>query len=525
VSEEERLATRENVSIDTHNEEAVVGNSHPDVLASPNTPPAVEAPKTPSPLVKKLQSNFPSAATCHNCLSRRAIRIAKRTAALTRSGKHPHNADTAFATMTSEFSASVAAAGFLVSKSNTLITKLAPEATDMIWKNVVITSRSRHLRSWLAGGFFILIGIFWSALISLLSTFAIASGELLVNAGINRTGLFFNALMKYIPVTLQLGVLCLIPILVQFTGSFWEGIQSNTELQGVVYSRYFLFQLVNILVTIGSVSFFVFFQDYGLSDVPSLLVDTFPRLGGYFIEFILLKTMFGLAWELSRGWPLIQMIVATACTDKRQWTKRSLREAYLSCPELLYGWVYPSVLSVAVISFTYAVVTPIVSVFSLAFFVVAEVVYTNNALWVYSAKSESGGALWNATFKRLVSGLAFSHLLLGCYLLAKTAYWQMLIMWALILTDFVCATYCYRVYEWPSAVIPLSVAAAKDRTDRDQLCRVGKSNQLYEQPSLRLEAVEEEPFTSPEPRGPFSMADAEIPARFRMRSGSSDLFV
>ena len=148
------------------------------------------------------------------------------------------------------------------------------------------------------------------------------------------------------------------------------------------------------------------------------------------------------------------------------------------------------------------------NIFAFAYFFLADIVYTNNALFVYVSKSESGGLLWNGAFKRIVAGLMFAHFLLGCYMLVRWAWLQMMVMGLLILTDFVLLAYCYRAFELPSTVVPLSVAALKDKTELEAKDRCAFSNQLYEQPALRLEYIEEEPF---EPNlGPISMADEEI---------------
>lgn len=267
--------------------------------------------------------------------------------------------------------------------------------------------------------------------------------------------------------------------------------------------------MMNILVTVGSVSYFTFLDQYSLSDVPTLLVNTFPRTGAYFIEFILLKTMFGCAWELARAWPGIQMMFALCCSDSKQWTQRALRQAYLSCPETLFGWIYPSVLSVMVISFTYQVVTPVVSLFAFVFFSVAELVYKNNLLFVYSSKSQSGGLLWNSVFTRMIAGLVFAHFLLSCYLLVKQAYWQQAVMYVLIVADLMFMVYAQRAYGRPSMVVPLNVAAKKDQRDGapgHRPCRF--SNQAYEPLAMRLEAVVEEPFDTARST-PIAMANAD----------------
>ena len=47
-----------------------------------------------------------------------------------------------------------------------------------------------------------------------------------------------------------------------------------------------------------------------------------------------------------------------------------------------------------------------------------ELVYKNQALYVYVNASEGGGFHWNPVFKRLLSGLIFSHVLFYGYLVS-----------------------------------------------------------------------------------------------------------
>lgn len=112
--------------------------------------------------------------------------------------------------------------------------------------------------------------------------------------------------------------------------------------------------------------------------------------------------------------------------------------------------------------------------------------------------------MWNAAFKRLMVGLVFAHILLLCYVTVKEEYYQTGVYssWTpspphfesavesgvnavLIIVDFYFWHYCYHAYEVPASVISLERAAMKDRRARQD----GKntfSNQLYEQPSLRV---------------------------------------
>ena len=186
-------------------------------------------------------------------------------------------------------------------------------------------------------------------------------------------------------------------------------------------------------------------------------------VGAYFIEFIIIKLFFGLFWELSRAWPALQYLVAHAFGSPKTWTKRSLREAFMSFPEWLFGWVYPSLLSVVIICFTYSVITPMVSVFSLAFFLAAEVVYKNQALYVYVNATEGGGYHWNAVVRRLMCGLIFSHVLLAGYLAVNKCNTQWTVMVFLIIADILFMLYCYYAYEQNIWTVGLETAAEKDR--------------------------------------------------------------
>ena len=239
------------------------------------------------------------------------------------------------------------------------------------------------------------------------------------------------------------------------------------------------------------------------------MADSFPLVGAYFIEFIVMKTFFGLFWELSRTWPATQYMVARFFTDRRKWTRRAMRSAFMSFPNFLYGWVYPSLMGVMCMAFCYSVITPVVSIFALLYFMMAELVYKNQALYVYINAAESGGILWVGVVKRIIWGLFFSHvLLLGVFLEANT-YYPMYVMIGLLCLDIAFLVHCHWAYERPSNTIPLERAAEKARTERESLMKDAGakdnwhdfSRQTYEQPALRAEPVGPEAYDGGEMAG------------------------
>ena len=148
----------------------------------------------------------------------------------------------AYVTTTSELATTALCSSFLTHEAGMLSASLAAEPHDLIWKNVTVSKKTRRLRSWIAGFCYLIIGLLWSAIVAFLATVAKASGELLVKWGMDPSSFLFTLIMRYLPITLQLGLLALIPIICQFTAANLEGLQSNHVVQGVIFGRYFLFQ-------------------------------------------------------------------------------------------------------------------------------------------------------------------------------------------------------------------------------------------------------------------------------------------
>ena len=174
-----------------------------------------------------------------------------------------------------------------------------------------------------------------------------------------------------------------------------------------------------------------------------------------------------------------------------------MKEAFVSCPNFLYGWVYPMLLSVILMAFTYAVISPIVSVFALMYFLLAELVYKNQALYVYVAQAESGGIMFPGVIQRLLFGVYFSHVLLMGYFIVASAWFCVVLMIILQCTDILFYNYVYYAYERPSQAVPLRTAAENDRIEKEEGSPGLKTfnRMLYEQPEMHLEPIGPEPYT------------------------------
>lgn len=464
-------------------------------------------------VTKTVVTNFTdevaSGVTAQINLGRRAADALVDTVTTVALGKRMSNV--AFVTMTSEFWATMLAHGpdltlrqipganpFGLTMLNT---GPAPDYRDIIWPNVTLTRNTVILRRTATTAGWVLFAVLWSSVIVVVTALG-TSSAVLHYVELNDSGRTVALIHEYLPSILQLGLLALIPVLVQFVAVQYEGYKSQTEVQAVILSRYFMFQIANIFLTVSAGSFASYIRTIlnHPNDLATKLAEAFPTVGAYFIEFIVIKLLFGLSWELSRFWPATQYLLAHFFTDKRKWTERSLRNAFSTYPSLLYGWVYPSILGVIVVTFLYSVITPMVSVFALAFFIVAELVFKNQVLYVYISKSESGGLLWHLVFDRIMGGLVFSHMVLFAYIYLIATSWGLPFFVAcIIIADFVFWSRCHAAYTRHSASIPLELAAEKDRQRVMQRRNSGRDEVLfdidqYEQPALVPGAVEPIPF-------------------------------
>ena len=101
--------------------------------------------------------------------------------------------------------------------------------------------------------------------------------------------------------------------------------------------------------------------------------------------------------------------------------------------------------------------------------------------------------MFNEVFKRFMMAIAFSHVLLGCYLFIHRAFGQLGFVAVLLGCDGYFVKYCHDAYELPSHVAPLERAVEKDKLEGSAVDNCQFSNQTYEQPALRVEALAEEP--------------------------------
>lgn len=229
--------------------------------------------------------------------------------------------------------------------------------SDVIRSNVSIPQRQIFTRKVIADTALIIGAIFWSIVVTFVSS--ISNLELLSQniPWIQRTELY-HFLNNYMAIGLLLAVLSSLPILFDFISRSYEGIKLESEIQNSILARYFYYQLANVFVAVGLGSIATRLNDLlnNPSILLSLLGSSVPSFSIYFMNLVVIKTFTAVPLELLRPYQLSiflrdNLFCRWMCSSANNGVKQR------KDPPILYGWVYPNLLMVLMIMVTYSSVS------------------------------------------------------------------------------------------------------------------------------------------------------------------------
>ena len=311
----------------------------------------------------------------------------------------------------------------LTPRYDELVVLAAPDPRDVIWPNVTREARGVRLRRLATTAALGVLLVVWSGFVSAILSLANLKELEVVFPALRRldeSTYFYALLTGYLPTVIQLGLFNLLPVLFELAARAYEGQKSSFEVQRSVLDRYFYFQLVNVFVTVSSGSVLEelceIVKNGDVTKIAEVLSDTLPLVAAYLMQLIVVKTLFGLAWELARP----TAIVYTWTRKLVPYRYRTRRRAAPAQPRALHGRVLPSFLLVLVIRQIYAVIAPCHAVRVLVL-ACAELAQAQPAL-LLRAKFESGGLLWPSLFEHTVTGLVVSWAVLHTTSRSSRAY-------------------------------------------------------------------------------------------------------
>lgn len=350
-----------------------------------------------------------------------------------------HAADAAFAIFKTREAATLAAQAIHSRRPDTWQVTLAPDPSDVQYRNLPAPLYFRCLQRIIVWAVVIVIILFFLVIVSLIS--ALISLDSLEKAfTFLRPFLEYGPVKSlaeaYLPQIILIACLYLMPYVFLFLSKF-EGIDSFSREERAAMGQNFVFLVINVFL--GVTVFGAIFNTLQIliqrpTAIIGLLGTSLPPQASFFITYVALKFFVGYGLELSR----LTVWIYYSCQKKFFGVKDE--EAYVWHPgQIPYYVNIPMDLLVMTLGLCYAVIAPMILPFTALYFFFGFLVYKNQALKVYVAAHESGGRFWPDISTRIAVALFISQLtLLGYFGIQDFQY-----TWVLIPLPFLTAIYMW----------------------------------------------------------------------------------
>ena len=333
---------------------------------------------------------------------------------------------TAFATFSTLRAATVASSVKLSARAFTVVAAPAPRPRDIIWAHAATALRQRRLRTWAVDYVAVpLCGVAFLTLLGAVAAFFREEGvqrwcaEYLAPLLVALSGFVTKKQSKEDATTFAtralatgggLVFLLVVPWVAYAVAIFYERPLDRRAVETSVFRRYVVFQFLWIYGSIVSLSVedLTHVARQNPREAVELIAGRVADSAGYFVSALVVKTCFGLAWELARAWALLSK---TAVKELRR-RRGNPFDDHDECDPARYGWILPNVVVVCCILLTFSVVTPLVAPFALAYFAAAWLVYKHQLLHVYAAPCQLGGAFLPMLLQSLLVALTGAQIVL-----------------------------------------------------------------------------------------------------------------
>jgi hypothetical protein len=379
--------------------------------------------------------------------------------------------DKAFVEMRTFTASTIAIQSMHSSKPGSMQVVTAPEPRDILWENIYVSKGAVRTRSYLGEALVLLLIGFYVvpvALVSLLvSESALVSSSSRL-AQLDQASAFFSSAIAMVQPLCIVGIQQLLPPLFIAIGRA-EGMVSFSEVQMRAFSRYFLFQVVNIFL-VTTIAGSIFDTIAIIIDNPEamfeLLGNSLPRMSSFFITFVTMKTFLGLGVELVRTMSLVQSLLRFVLFPNA--TLRMKRNTVIGLRAIDDpGWfpfhkILAQDMLVVVISVVFAVVAPMVLLPCAMFCLFSRIMWTHHHLYVYESVFETGGQFWPKIFRRFVFGLIIAQMTITGQFFLKEARHEAYATIALIFMTYFFLRSTRARYDPSSSTLPLEVATVMD---------------------------------------------------------------
>lgn len=388
----------------------------------------------------------------------------------------------------------------------TFNTSHAPLPKNIYWGNVGLPRKQIQVGVIISNALWLALCIFYSVPVAAIS-FAASLEHVPFLTFLEGASQFVKDMLTILrPLLLILVSVSIPPILKLF--SKYEGHISLTALEAALYSKYAVFLIIQffyfqtlIRSLIGN---FDNLKD-DLSAISNTLGSEVPKQVGTLISYVLLRTFLTCILELLRVAPVIfsvlRRLVGPNLTKKERNSTWMGFLSPLSVPRTLN---YPVAMSYLMINFmclfVFSCIAPIMSVILVFVFLLLNLTYRNQLIYIYSHENDTGGQLWVRFMKLIISCMIVSEYTLIAIISSKEGYIASLCMVPLLIITVYFSKYFEEEHYKLTQYLPsiLCQKADDDNYEQDLSFVKGK----YVQPALMKDQVDDK-------RETFVLYDAE----------------
>jgi hypothetical protein len=379
--------------------------------------------------------------------------------------------DKAFVVMRTFTAATIAIQSMHSSKPGAMEVSTAPEPRDILWENIYVSKGATRTRSYMGEFLVLLIITFYVVPVALVSL--LVSESALVSssprlAQLDKAAAIFSSAIAMVQPLCIVALQQLLPPLFIAIGRL-EGLVSFSEVQMRAFSRYFLFQVLNVFL-VTTIAGSIFDTIAMIVEKPEaafeMLGNSLPRMSSFFITFVTIKTFLGLGLELVRTMALVQATIRYAfIPNPTLRTARSVVAGMRAIDDP--GWfpfhkILAQDMLVVVVSVVFAVVAPLVLLPCALFCLFSRIIWTHHHLYVYESVFESGGQFWPKIFRRFVFGLIIAQMTITGQFILKKARHEAYATIALMFFTYLFLRRTRARYDPTSSTLPLEVATVMD---------------------------------------------------------------
>ncbi|XBW37964.1 hypothetical protein QEN19_003549 [Hanseniaspora menglaensis] len=340
------------------------------------------------------------------------------------------------------------------------------EPQDVVWFNMRMVWWERMGRRTACVSAIIALVILWTipvAFVGMISQITYLTKKLPWLDFINSLPKVLLGILTALAPTIALAVLMmLLPIFIRKMAVV-QGAVSSQSIEYFTQQSYFAFQVIQVFLvtTIASSATSTVTQIIDKpSDAMTLLASNLPKSSNFFVAYIILQGLSGASGVIAQIVGLIVYHLLGMFLDK---TVRKQYNRFFSLPSVQFGTTFPVFTNLAVIIFSYALISPIILLFGFVGFFILYVAYLYNFCFVYEQKTDSKGVHYPRALYQTIVGLYLGQIcMLGLFVVGKGWGPIVLQLICLLVTAFVHINMTSSFDYLNENVIPLECMLAKD---------------------------------------------------------------